>query len=420
MTVSHGDRPLPATRRRIAVTGLGLVSPHGRSPRSMFDALRAGRSAIDWDDELGTVLARSSVDECSTPASPVRKRSGIDRVSEFAIAAGEDAVADADWSESAPPYAPDRVGIYVGTGFGGTATIAEAYRRFHEGERLPPLSVVSAMANAPAAHLAIRTGFTGPVLTFSVACASSSVAIAAGAKDIALGEIDAALVGGAEAPLVDSMIASWKAMHTLAEGREGDMAASCRPFSATRTGLALGEGSAFLILEEMEHAQLRGARIYAELAGSGTSCDSAHLTKPQVDGQLRAMRKAITQAGLVPEAVTYCNAHGTATVVGDEIEARSIGILWGSGTKPFVSSTKAMHGHLLGAAGAIEAVVTTLSVHTGQLPPSVHCDDPDPASPLRLVPIDHDGGGASVRRAAITNSFAFGGTNSSLVFRSVD
>ncbi len=404
-------------RPRIAITGLGIVAPHGNEPGLVFDALCRGRSAVAFDDGLKTVVASvPSIDE----GLGVRgRKAGVDRVSQFALTAGGSALADAGWSQGSSPWDPDRSGIYVGTGFGGTAAIGEAVRRFHVNERIPPLSVVAGMANAAAAHLAIRSGFTGPVLTFSVACASSSIAIAAGAKDIALGEIDVALVGGAEAPLVASMVASWQAMHTLASVRDDDAGASCRPFSASRTGLALGEGAAFLVLEDFDAARRRGARIYAELAGSGTSCDANHLTKPEPGGQVRAMRAAMRQAGVAPRDIGYCNAHGTATMVGDEVETRSITDLWGDDLHALrVSSTKALHGHMLGAAGAIEALVTTLALHERTLPPNAHCEDQDEACRLPLV-------GAVAERssgleAAITNSFAFGGTNSSLVLRRVE
>ena len=402
------------SRRRIAITGLGIVAPHGNEPVVVFEALCRGRSAVAFDEALGTVVA--SVDSIEAGLGARGRQAGVDRVSQFAIAAGDSALVDAGWSRDASPWDPDRSGIYVGTGFGGTAAVGEAVRRFHVGERIPPLSVVAGMANAAAAHLAIRTAFTGPVLTFSVACASSSIAIAAGARDIALGDIDVALVGGAEAPLVASMVASWQAMHTLASVRDDDAGASCRPFSASRTGLALGEGAAFLVLEDLEAARDRGVRIYAELAGSGTSCDATHLTKPDAGGQMRAMRAAIRQAGVTPRDIGYCNAHGTATLVGDQIETRSITDLWGEDLPGLrVSSTKALHGHMLGAAGAIEALVTTLALHEQMLPPSAHCEDQDEACRLPLVDV---AAGRPIRlEAAITNSFAFGGTNSSLVLR---
>jgi 3-oxoacyl-[acyl-carrier-protein] synthase II len=406
-------------RRRIAITGLGIVAPHGNEPVLVFDALCRGRSAVAFDDGLQTVVACATLDDVDGAPGSRKRQSGVDRVSQFALAAGASALADAGWSRDARLWDAERSGIYVGTGFGGTAAIGEAVRRFHVNERIPPLSVVAGMANAAAAHLAIRTGFTGPVLTYSVACASSSVAIAAGAKDIMLGEIDVALVGGAEAPLVASMVASWHAMHTLASVREDDAGASCRPFSASRTGLALGEGAAFLVLEDFDAARARGARIYAELAGTGTACDANHLTKPEPDGQVRAMRAALRQAGIAPRDVGYCNAHGTATVVGDLVETRSITDLWGDDLPALrVSSTKALHGHMLGAAGAIEALVTTLALHARTLPPNAHCEDPDPACGLPLVGAEAEQ--SPGLQAAITNSFAFGGTNSSLVLRRVD
>jgi len=402
--------------RRIAITGLGIVAPQGNRPDVVFDALCRGESAIVFNGGFDTVVAPVLLE--GEAAKTRIRQAGVDRVSQLAIEAGDQALADAGWSRDASPWTEERSGIYVGTGFGGTAAVGEAVRRFHGGQRIPPLSVVAGMANAPAAHLAIRTGFSGPVLTYSVACASSSVAIASGAKDIALDEIDVALVGGTEAPLVASMIASWQALQTLASPRADDPGASCRPFSASRTGLALGEGSAFIVLEELDAARRRGAHIYAELAGSGTSCDAAHLTKPQVDGQVRAMRAAIRDAGLAPKDIGYCNAHGTATIVGDVAETQSISALWGDDLARLrVSSTKALHGHLLGAAGAIEALVTTLAVHHRRLPRSAHCEDPDAACGLPLVAArDED---CPTLDAAITNSFAFGGTNSSLVIRRV-
>ena len=398
-------------RRRVAITGLGVVCSHGDDPSAVFDAICAGRNAIRV--ELGSYVPVAAADFNPSRWLTGMQHIGMDRVSQFAIAAAESAKADAGWDDDA--MGPeDRIGVYVGTGFGGTDSVSEAYRRFHQKARIPPLSVVAAMANAPAAHIAIRNGITGPVLTYSIACASSSVAIAAGAKDIAFGEIDAALVGGTEAQLLAPMIATWEAMMTLAKAYAPDPAASSRPFSASRSGLVLGEGAAFLVIEDLDSAVRRGARIYAEIAGTGLSCDAVHLAKPQVKGQVQAMRSAIRSARLEPRDIGYCNAHGTATTVGDVVEAESIRTLWGpelGGLR--VSSTKAMHGHLLGAAGALETLITTLAVHRGQIPLNANCEDPDPACNIPLVLGESENQPAL--RAAICNSFAFGGTNSSLV-----
>lgn len=402
------------TRRRVAITGLGVIAPQGNDPDTVFDALCAGHGAIERYDDR-TVVAPCRFDPSAWFTR--MQLAGADRVTQFAVAAAECARADARWASGG--FAPERTGVYAGTGFGGAAAVDEAYRRFFRGERVPPLSVVGAMANAPAAQIAIRAGITGPVLSYSVACASSSVAIASGAKDIALGEIDAAIVGGSEALLVPGMLAAWRAMQTLATARSDDAAASCRPFSASRSGLVLGEGAAFMVLEEFDAARDRGARIYAEIAGTGLSCDASHLTKPVADGQARAMRAALASAGLSPAEVGYCNAHGTATLVGDVVEAQAIRQVWGDALPRLrVSSTKAMHGHLLGAAGALEALVTAMALDRQTMPPNAYCDDVDPSCDIPLV-----AGGAAhdtMLAAALSNSFAFGGTNSVLAFRRAD
>jgi 3-oxoacyl-[acyl-carrier-protein] synthase II len=205
-------------------------------------------------------------------------------------------------------------------------------------------------------------------------------------------------------------------MHTLARFEPGRAASSCRPFAIDRSGFALGEGAAFLVLESAERALERGARIYAELAGSGVSCDASHLTKPDVAGQVRALRAALRDAGVAPSEIGYCNAHGTATPIGDVVESAALAEVWGADLEGLrVGSTKSMHGHLLGAAGALEGALTVLALYHRRLPPSVHCEAQDPACAIRLVgPVAHEDDGF---RAAISSSFAFGGTNAVLVFR---
>ena len=396
--------------RRVAITGLGLVAPHGNDAGAVFDALCAGTSAIERLDHA-TVVARCDFDP--SPWFTRMQLSGVDRVSQVAVAAAELARADAGWHDDAL-FDPDRAAIHVGTGFGGAAAVDDAYRRFSRGDRISPLSVVATMSNAPAAHIAMRTGITGTVLSHSVACASGTVAIAAGARAIVDDEVDVALVGGAEALLVAPMIAAWQAMQTLAAPLDGEPGASSRPFSVSRSGLVLGEGAAFLVLEEYEAATRRGAHIYAEIAGTGLSCDASHLTKPDARGQVKAMATALEAAGLAPRDVGYCNAHGTATRIGDPVEAAAIRSLWGDDLPTLrVSSTKALHGHLLGAAGALEALITALALDRGRLPPNAHCEDPDPACGLPFVDLDE---GHPIE-AAISNSFAFGGTNAVLALR---
>ncbi|RYZ10912.1 MAG: beta-ketoacyl-[acyl-carrier-protein] synthase family protein, partial [Comamonadaceae bacterium] len=307
---------------------------------------------------------------------------------------------------------PTRLGVFAGCGMGGAAALEAAYRG---GGRVPPLTIPAFMPNAPAAHVAMRQRVQGPVLTYSVACASSSLAIAEAAKAVRSGEIDLAIAGGSEALIVPGVVLAWQAMQTLAGFEPGAAATSVRPFAADRSGFALGEGAAFLVLESAEHARRRGARVHARLAGWGSSCDATHLTKPDASGQARALRSALERAGLEPSDVGYCNAHGTATRIGDVVEREALAAVWGSALDDLrVSSTKALHGHLLGAAGALEAVVTVMALVRGQVPPNAHCASPDPACRLNLVR-ENDSDAAGLQ-AAISSSFAFGGSNSVLLF----
>lgn len=402
------------SRRSVVVTGIGVVSPHGDAPDLIFDALMRGESALALWDCPGVppvVVATAAFD----PASWFSRgqMAGLDRVSQIAVAAAESARRDAQWNDTIDA---DRAGVYVGCGMGGAAAIDDAYNRLNNQRRLSPLTVVAGMINAPAAHIAMRAGLTGPVYTYAIACSSSAVAIAEASKAIAYGDLDLALAGGAEALLVPGVVRAWQALQTLATPDSDDPSSSCRPFALDRSGFALAEGAAFLVLESMEHAVARGVRCYAELAGTGTSCDATHLTKPDARGQTRALIAALQQAGLNPADVGYCNAHGTATKVGDIAESLALRQVWGDDLHRLrVSSTKSMHGHLLGAAGALEAAITVLALQRGQIPPTGQCHQPDPACDLPLI--RGQGESAPNLQAAISNSFAFGGTNAVLAFR---
>jgi 3-oxoacyl-[acyl-carrier-protein] synthase II len=398
---------------RVVVTGLGMVAPHGDRPQTMFSGLMEARSAIGrWEHPDMPPAAVGAVTFDASRWFSRLQLSGVDRVSQFAVAAAESAREDASWDEGIDP---ERVGVFVGSGMGGAAAIETAYNSYVAKRRLPPLTVVASMTNAPAAHIAMRAKASGPVLTYSVACASSAVAIAEAARAIRAGDVDIAIAGGAEALLVPGVVSAWQALQTLAPPDGEDPASSCRPFSKDRNGFVLSEGAAMLVLESISHAEARGARIYAELAGSGTSCDAMHLTKPDVAGQVRALVQALRASGLEPRDIGYCNAHGTATQVGDPTECESLREVWGDAIAGLqTSSTKSMHGHLLGAAGALEAVITVLAVHRQEIPPTANCDVPDPACDIPLV--RGEGRAAQGLRAAISNSFAFGGTNAVLVF----
>jgi len=394
------------------VTGLGIVSPHGDDHVQAFAALMRGESAVQQVfPELPKPTAAAAIDFDPSPWFTKLQLAGVDRVSQLAVAAADLAIKDAGAGLD-----PERIGVYVGCGMGGAAALELAYRS--SSGRVPPLTIPAFMPNAAAAHVAMRQQAQGPVLTYSVACASSAVAIAEAAKAIARDEVDLAIVGGTEALLVPGVVLAWQAMQTLAAFAPGEAASACRPFAADRSGFVLGEGAAFMVLESPARARARGARVYAELAGWGVSCDATHLSKPDAAGQTRALRTALRQAAMHPAEVGYCNAHGTATRIGDVVESEALRTVWGDAIGGLqVSSTKALHGHLLGAAGALEAVITVLALHQRQLPPNAHCANVDSALGLNLV--REPGTSAHDLHAALTSSFAFGGTNAALLFKRV-
>jgi 3-oxoacyl-[acyl-carrier-protein] synthase II len=398
----------------VAVTGLGVMAPHGDAPDALFDALLQGRSALaPVFPELPKPAAAATVAFDETRWFTKLQLAGVDRVSQLAVAAADLALRDAGLAMGDADVDAERVGVYAGCGMGGAAALEAAYRG---NGRVSPLTIPAFMPNAPAAHVAMRNGVLGPVLTYSVACASSSVAIAEAAKAVQRGEVDIAIAGGSEALIVPGVVLAWQAMQTLAGFQPDEAAGAVRPFATDRSGFALGEGSAFLILESAERARARGARRYATLAGWGLSSDATHLTKPDAPGQARALRSALRQAGLQPRDVGYCNAHGTATRIGDVVERNALAEVWGADFDALrVSSTKALHGHMLGAAGAIEALITVLALHRRELPPNANCREVDHDCQMNLVaPGDS---AAPALEAAISNSFAFGGTNSVLLFR---
>jgi 3-oxoacyl-[acyl-carrier-protein] synthase II len=397
------------------VTGVGVIAPHGNEPETMFAALMRGESAVKpVFPELPKPTAAATVDFDASRWFTRLQLAGVDRVSQLAVAAADLAMNDAGAGAGTEASAdPERIGVYVGCGMGGAAALETAYT---SGSRVPPLTIPAFMPNAPAAHVAMRQGARGPVLTYSVACASSAVAIAEAAKAVQRGEVDLAIAGGSEALIVPGVMLAWQAMQTLASFAPGEAASCCKPFAADRSGFVLGEGAAFVVIESAERARGRAARGYAELAGWGISCDASHLTKPDAAGQARALNQALRRAGLQAADVGYCNAHGTATKIGDVVEREALAMVWGEALDDLrVSSTKALHGHLLGAGGALEAVITVLALHRRQLPPNAHCREIDPACRLNLVL--EPGYSAPTLRAAVSSSFAFGGTNSSLVFK---
>jgi 3-oxoacyl-[acyl-carrier-protein] synthase II len=399
---------------------MGVVSPLGNDPARVFDRLLAGESGIarlpeSFNARLATrVVARASfVGEQRFPPPRLRM---LDRVSQFALGACADAIADAQLvigDEDA-----DAIGVAIGTGMGGAQSTDDGYQKIYEqhSDRVPPFSVLLAMNNAAASWIGIEHGLRGPNLTYSTACSSSSVAIGEGARRIAHGEVQAMIVGGTEAPLTFGTLMAWEALKTLAREDAFNPAASCKPFARDRTGLVLGEGAAVLVLEDAEHARLRGARVHAEVAGYGLATDTEHITRPSVRGQAQAMARALDAAGFAPPDIGYINAHGTGTQANDAVETAAIKEVFGGAAASCpISSTKSMHGHLLGAAGALEFIIAILALQRGIVPPTAHLRVRDPECDLDYV-------AEGARRidpptAVMSNSFAFGGTNAVLIAR---
>ena len=413
------------TRRRVAVTGLGMMVPLGPEPGSVFDRLMAGESAIrpfTPDPALPKATAPIPAVYCDgfdSEATLGRATTHLtDRYAQFGLAAALAAWNDAGLGCSSPPEERLDGAVCWGTALGGTRSVELTYfDLLQRGRaRTSPMLIVMAMHNAAAAHIAMRLGLGGPATTTSVACASSAIAIGEALRLIRSGEADVVVAGGSEAPLTAGILLAWHAMRVLASGDGAAAASACRPFSADRAGLVLGEGGAALVLESYEHAQQRGARIYAELAGYGASCDHHHLAQPLAVGQMRALRAALNNAELVADELDYVNAHGTGTVEGDSVEIEALQAVFGAHAESVaVSSTKSMLGHMLGATGAVEAAITVLALARQQVPPTAHLDRIDPA----CTGVRHVAGvGEDLRmRAALSSSFAFGGSNAVLAFR---
>jgi 3-oxoacyl-[acyl-carrier-protein] synthase II len=408
--------------KRVAITGLGVVSPLGNGAQHFFDRLVQGCSGVtrlpeDFNPRLTSrVVAPVSFDGAAHFG--VARLRMLDRVSQFALVAATEAVADAGALFERGDR--DTTGVFIGTGMGGAQSIEEGYQTVYEerSDRVKPYSVLMAMNNAAAAWIGIDHHLLGPNLTYSSACSSSAVAIGEAWKRIATGELDVMIAGGSEAPLTFGTLRAWEALKTLAMEDPDDVSASCKPFARNRSGLVLGEGAAMVVLESWDRALGRGARIHAELVGYGLSMDAEHITRPTVAGQARAMSRALESARISAGDVGYVNAHGTATMANDGVETAAIKQVFGAGayTLP-VSSTKSMHGHLLGAAGALELVATVLAIEKRVLPPTLHLVHADPECDLDYVagsarPVDTLG-------AAMSNSFAFGGTNVSLICRAL-
>lgn len=412
-----------AAVRRVVVTGVGAVSPLGIGAKEYFDALTQGRSGVghasSFDVTGYPVRIAAEVKGFDPRAFMDRKAAKrMDRYSQFAVAAAIMACEDSGLELASED--PLDIGALVGSGVGGLWTFYEQTKVLIERGpgRVSPLFVPMMIPNMAAANVSMTLGLKGPLNATCTACAASTNALGDAFEVVRRGDAVAMFAGGAEAPITPPGLSGFAAARALST-RNDDPERASRPFDLERDGFVIGEGAAVLVLEEREHALSRGARIYAEMVGYGMSADAFHLTEPDSSGKpvAAAMRRAMTEAGIGPEDVDYINAHGTSTSLGDAMETRAIKLALGEGARRVqVSSTKSMIGHCLGAAGALEAVATVLTVYTGVVHPTINLETPDPECDLDYVPLVSR---RSNVRYALSNSFGFGGHNACIVFRSV-
>lgn len=407
---------------RVVVTGIGMVCPVGNDVESAWRALLNGQSGAAPITHFDTAQFRVKIAAevkawDATPHIEKKKLKEMERFIEFAAVAGKMAVADAKLELADGER--EEAGCFVGVGLGGLSTIEKTKQTILEKgpSRISPYSIPAIISNLAAGQLSMIYGLRGPSYCITSACSSGAHALGEAAEWIRRGRAQVMVAGGAEATITPVGIGGFEAMHALSK-RNDDPTRASRPFDKGRDGFLCGEGAAILVLESLSRAQKRGARIYCELAGYGASSDANHLTQPAPGGEgaQRSMRMALRDARVNPEDVDYINAHGTSTPVGDIAESQAIEAVFGAHAtdkKLWVSSTKSMMGHLLGAAGAVESAVCALAIAHGRVPPTINLVDPDPACRLDYVPLESR---ERRLRHVINNSFGFGGTNASLLF----
>lgn len=410
-------------KRRVVVTGLGVVCPVGNNVPDFWESIKAGRSGVGPitlvnAEDMSVKIAGEVKDFDPGLRMDAKEAKKMDRFSQFAVYAAQEALADAGLSGKAAD--PERMGVCLGTGQGGAASIEESSARLYERGpgRVPPLTVIKVLPNIGAANVAISLGATGPCQCIVTACAAGTDAIGTGLRWIQEDHADIVFAGGSEACVTRLAVSAFAMIQALST-RNDDPERASRPFDKDRDGFVIGEGCGVLMLEEYERAKARGARIYCELAGFGTTCDAHHLTAPDPEGRgaARAMTLALKDAGMAPEDIDYLNAHGTSTPLNDPIETKAIKRAFGDhARKLLISSTKSMTGHCVGAAGGVEAVATVLALKYQFVPPTINLDNPDPECDLDYVP--NKGRSARIR-AAMKDSLGFGGQNAVIVFRTL-
>jgi len=408
--------------RRVVITGMGVIASTGKNVTSFVDNLARGHSGIRritlWDPSaLSIQIAAEVPDYVPTDHFPLKQLDLMDRFAQFALLAAREAMESSQikiTEEEAP-----RFGVVTGTGMGGAQTFDREYYNLYakNATRVHPFTIPKMMHNAATSQLCMEHGALGPSLAVATACSSSGHAIGEAFHFVKFGRADIMLAGGADAPITYGMLRCWESVRVLASG-DGNPSRACRPFSADREGMVLGEGAGIFLLEELAHARQRGAKIYAEIAGYGASSDANHITQPSVAGPARAVRMALDEAGVNPEEVDYINAHGTGTRLNDVTETQVIKEVFKDHARRLaISSTKSMHGHTMGATGAIELVATVMAIERGVIPPTANYTQPDPECDLDYVP---NQAREKLVRVAISDSFAFGGLNAVLLVRRLE
>ena len=410
---------MSSDQHRVVITGLGAISALGNGARAQFQKASeclSGVAAFKGSTAIPVDLACAAV--IADPYSLNLEASTLgmfDRVAHLSWLVAKEAL-DHSGIASLSQEELEFSGIYWGTGFGGSNTLDNAYQNIYlqDKDRTRPFTIIGVMANGAIGLISMQSGFKGPSLTFSTACASSAHAIGEAYRNIRHGYCKRAIAGGAESLFNAGPIKAWEALRTLANPDAEDISSSCKPFSKNRSGFVLGEGAAALVLESLDEAKKRGANILAEIVGYGASSDAMHITKPDAMGQARAMQLSMQEAKLNPEQITYINAHGTATAVGDIVETNSIKTAFGEdlAKRLLISSTKAIHGHTLGAAGALELLITVQSMQKSIAPGTAFLKIADPECDLNYLP---ESSMELPIRYAMSNSFAFGGSNVSLL-----
>lgn len=417
-------------RKRIVITGMGCISPVGNTPESAWDAIKNGRSGIknisQFDTSRVKVKIAGEITDFNAELYGIQRKSlrKMARFTQFAVAAAHEAVRDC--GIDADKLKEEKCGVIVGCCLGGTEAFQEAIRKLYDPsfgpEKISPFVTPLMINNEAAANVSMHFGINGLSWTMGTACASGTDALALALDLIRSGRIEMSIAGGTESSITEFSVASYDQLQALAKNYNDCPEKSCRPFDKAREGFVIAEGSVMFVLEELEHAKKRGARIYAELLGTGASCDAYHITKPLEDGSIAALgfQEAISDAGIRPEQIDYYNAHGTSTVVNDMAESSMLKTVFGEHSRKIrISSTKSITGHMIGAAGAMEAMVCIKAINDNFVPPTINLDNPDIENGCDLDYTPNKGVSCTVNTAA-SGSLGFGGHNAFAIFGKYD